>query len=548
MLRSLLALAAMAALTVPFALVVDAQRLPPGVPRPGQGGGQPGQPPQLPPGFPGGGGGGARPQGSGADLYNLGPIGGKAAMTTTPKLGLEVRELFVKAPGDTGGLKQGDVILGAPKDFKADAYHELGAAIELAEQAKKDKDAVVELRVQRDGKDVTVKVTVPAYGPEAKKFPAGKMRDAVVAKALEYLAKQQQGDGGWECHLSGENGRVVMTSLCGMAMLAAGNTASKGDYKTNVRKAAEFVMANVGKESAFGNMGGGGGGNWNQTNWGLGYGGIFLAEVQAASPLSGLKEKLTWVRDQILANMESSGGFAHGPGGPNALNYLELEIVSNYCIAALGGAMANGLEVDKTRLEKALAYVQACGGGKGGVGYSTRQGQVGWGDPGRTGGAIMAFGAVGRADHPYYKPMVGYLAGNLREIIDGHVSPTMHHLSAASACWREGGKTWDAYWEAQRNECTMLRNPDGTFTGRPTKESAQMGRNNDLDLGPVWNTAHWTIILCLEKDNLPVWFGNSGKRSAKPEPKEEKKPEQKPVTGEKPPAKPPEKKPIEIDE
>ncbi|MBE7490571.1 MAG: hypothetical protein HS108_02240 [Planctomycetes bacterium] len=79
-----------------------------------------------------------------------------------------------------------------------------------------------------------------------------------------------------------------------------------------------------------------------------------------------------------------------------------------------------------------------------------------------------------------------------------------------------------------------------------------MGRNNDLDLGPVWNTAHWTIILCLEKDNLPVWFGKAGKKSAKPEPKpepkEEKKPDQKPVTGEKPPAKPPEKKPIEIDE
>lgn len=543
MFRSLLALAALAALTIPFALVVDAQRLPPGgvpVPQPGQGGNG------LPPGFPRPGGGQA-PQGSGADLYNLGPIGGKAAMTTTPKAGLDVKELVAKAPGEVGGLKEGDLIIGAPNPFKADAYHELGAAIELAEQAKKDKDAVVELRVLRGGKEVTVKVNVPAYGPEAKKFPAGKMRDAVVAKALEYLSKQQQGDGGWECHLSGENGRVVMTSLCGMAMLAAGNTAAKGDYRTNVKKAADFVAANIGKESEFGAMGGNGA-NWNQTNWGLGYGGMFLAEVQAASPLPQLKEKLTWVRDQILTNMEATGGFAHGPGGPNALNYLELEIVSNYCIAALGGAMANGLEVDKTKLEKALAYIQACGGGKGGVGYSTRQGQVGWGDPGRTGGAIMAFGAVGRADHPYYRPMVGFLAGNLREIIDGHVSPTMHHLSAASACWREGGKTWDAYWEAQRNECTMLRNPDGTFTGRPTKESAQMGRNNDLDLGTVWNTAHWMIILCLEKDNLPVWFGKSGKKAAKPEPKEEKKPETKPVTGEKPPAKPPEKKPIEIDE
>src|SRR5690606_6844573 len=160
-------------------------------------------------------------------------------------------------------------------------------------------------------------------------------------------------------------------------------------------------------------------------------------------------------------------------------------------------------------------------------GYSTRQGQVGWGDPGRTGGAMMAFGAVGRDDHPYYKPMSAFLQANLRDIIDGHVSPTMHDLSAAAACYREGKKAWGAYWEAQRQECTMLRNPDCTFTGRPTKESAQMGRNNDLDLGTVWNTAHWVIILCLEKDNLPVWFGKSGK-AKKPEP-EPKEPD--PVTG-----------------
>lgn len=92
-------------------------------------------------------------------------------MTTAPKAGLEVKQVFAKAPGESGGLREGDVIVGAPNPFKSDAYHELGAAIEVAEQAKKDKDAVVDLRVMRDGKEVSLKVTVPAYGPDAKKFP-----------------------------------------------------------------------------------------------------------------------------------------------------------------------------------------------------------------------------------------------------------------------------------------------------------------------------------------------------------------------------------------
>jgi hypothetical protein len=303
----------------------------------------------------------------------------------------------------------------------------------------------------------------------------------------------------------------------------------------------KFVSANIGKESELGRMAGGA--NWNQTNWGLGYGGIFLAEAHAAYPTKGSDEKLKWVAETILANMEDTGGFAHGPGGPNALDYLELEIVSNYCIAALGGCKAGGVKVDDKQIEKALTYIQKCGGGKGGVGYSTREGQVGWGDPGRTGGAMMAFGAVGRDNHEYYKPMSAYLQANLRDIIDGHVSPTMHHLSAAAACRREGDKAWEKYWEAQRQECTMLRNPDCTFTGRPTKESQTMGRNNDLDLGAVWNTAHWVIILCLEKDNLPIWFGKAGKKKEKVEEKKED-----PTTGEKKPTKEPEKKKPDTDD
>ncbi|MBK8206668.1 MAG: hypothetical protein IPK87_07700 [Planctomycetes bacterium] len=494
------------------------------------------------PGRPGG-----MPGGSEGDLYNLGPLGGKASLEKSPA-GLNVQKLIVGAPAEKGGVKVGDVITGAPKSFGADAYHELGEAIEAAEAQKKPKDAVVKLTIQRAGKTITIECEVPCYGKDAKDFPGGKMRDAIVDSALEYLGKQQQGDGGWECHLSGDNGRVVMTSLCGMAMLAAGNTAAKGKYKANVAKAASFVASNIGKEDEMFARAAGNGANWNQTNWGIGYGGIFLAEVQAASPQKGLDEKLKWVAETILKNMEASGGFAHGPGGPNALNYLELEIVSNYCVAALGGCMANGVEVDKTKIEAMLTYIQKCGGGKGGVGYSTQPGQVGWGDCGRTGGAIMAFGAVGRDDHAYYKSMVGFMRSTLNDIIDGHVSPTMHHLSAACASYREGSKVWEEYWKAQRHEATMLRCPDGTFTGRPTKESAQMGRNNDLDLGSVWNTAHWTIILCLEKDNLPVYFGKKGKSTTGKEKDEKEDKPKDPTTGEKKDAKPPEKKKPDIDE
>jgi hypothetical protein len=327
-----------------------------------------------------------------------------------------------------------------------------------------------------------------------------------------------------------------MTSLCGLAFIACGSSADKGPYAANVKKAAQFVLANIGEEGGFGGMEKAGGGNWNQTNWGLGYGGIFLAQVELLSPVNGVKEKLAKVRDTILKNMEATGGWAHGPGGPNALGYLELEIVSNYCLSALGGIAACGITVDKNKIEQALTYVQKCGGGGPGVGYSTRQGQVGQGDVGRTGGAVAAFAALGRTDHAYYKPMVGFVHAHLRDIKDGHVSPMMHWLAAAIACRKEGGKLWEAFWDTQRQECTMLRMPDNTFTARPTDESKLMGKNNDLDLGAVWCTAHWVIILGLEKDNLSIWLGKKAK--SKPEPV---KKEPSPTTGEKKPDPPKEK-------
>jgi hypothetical protein len=45
-----------------------------------------------------------------------------------------------------------------------------------------------------------------------------------------------------------------------------------------------------------------------------------------------VKDRLFEVAKKLEANQEASGGWAHGPGGPNALGYLELEIVGNWSL------------------------------------------------------------------------------------------------------------------------------------------------------------------------------------------------------------------------
>lgn len=84
---------------------------------------------------------------------------------------------------------------------------------------------------------------------------------SAVKKGLEYLVKAQQDDGGWNQGggwRTGGNGRVEgakvedpsdigNTCFALLALLRAGNTATEGEYKENVKKGLAFVILKVEK-------------------------------------------------------------------------------------------------------------------------------------------------------------------------------------------------------------------------------------------------------------------------------------------------------------
>src|SRR5581483_5531524 len=172
---------------------------------------------------------------------------------------------------------------------------------------------VVTLTVLRDGKAQPIKVAFPSQGKHSATCPkkCPKCRKIVDAGAA-FLASKQAGDGSFPTELGGKTGKVVVTSLSALALMAAGG------YDSNVNRAADWVAAKIGApdENGFGKLGGGAGGNWNQVNWELGYGLIFLGEL-ARTKRPDLKEKVASVARLIWTNQETSGGWAHGPGGPN---------------------------------------------------------------------------------------------------------------------------------------------------------------------------------------------------------------------------------------
>lgn len=480
---------------------------------------------------------GPRASGRLRDLYNLGILGAKArdADAAAPAAPAEtggarrvdlrgdtkaadegpdrllVELLFPDGPAQKAGLRAGDVIVGvAGKTFKDGSLAPLAHAILKAESGQ-TKGGVVALTVERKGEKETLRIDVPLPqgGKEAATPTVGKARDALLAAASDWLAKRQQEDGGFAETLSGPNGAVVQASVAGLVWLAEGSDLSNGRRSDNVRRAARFVAAHAGEEPGLGSSGGA---NWNQSNWGLAHGAIFLGELQARTPDEDVAAALVRCAEGLVKNQEASGGWAHGPGGPNALGYVELNIVSGLALGGLGLARRAGLEVPAETLRKAEEYIVASGGGDGGVGYSTAQGQRGIGNIGRTAGTWLGCASLGIRGSAWGKKLEGYVRQHAGEVFGGHASLMQHHLLAGVAAQAIGGDAAKSYWEACERDLVLARAPDGSFQPRPWHESLSMQSNSDVSFGEVWTTAAWAIVLGSEpvkggRPGLPAWTG-----------------------------------------
>ncbi|MCB9834248.1 MAG: hypothetical protein H6807_17425 [Planctomycetes bacterium] len=439
------------------------------------------------------------------DWYPLGGLEAEALVATVDKeQGAQIMALVPGGLAEKGGLLVGDLILVAggkklQSDEDDDLIDLLCAQIERAE-AGKAKDgglAELDLIVLRAGKKEKIRLGVRAYPPVTASDPGKCKKTAVVlTEALDFLARDQREDGR-PTLAANENQAVATAALSGLAWLGA----DREKYAEHIGRAADFVMKQAGHEREFGGAmrsASGKEGNWNQTNWSLGYGSIFLAEYLARQDDQERRARLEEMVKQLQDNQEQSGGWAHGPGGPNSLGYLELEIMSNFALGAMGMAQRLGIPLDDAKVIRGYQWVKACTTG-GGVAYSPKPGQAGVGDPGRTAGALWALTQLDRTSE-LGGAMRKYYERGLGELYEGHACPTMHLLNGALASAIAGRKDFAAYWKVHRSFLMSLRLADGAFGYRPNRESQTMGSHPDRSWGPAFATAHVAIIMQLAQD------------------------------------------------
>lgn len=474
------------------------------------------------------------------DLFNLGLLGAKAWDADRPEPSVEmaqgkrriesapfdgkddgpvrlvIRALLGGGPAQQAGLKLGDVLVGVgKKKFTMGSYAPLAAALVAAES----KRGTVVLQVIRDGKSQKVTVAIPVTTVAAKKPAYGAQRRKICADALAFLAGKQQDDGGFAATLGGVNGQSVMTCLAGLAWLAGGSSLSDGTYKNQLAKARDFVVKSLGQQDRLGTSDGA---NWDQTNWKYAYAGIFLGELQLRSPTDELMPVLSDIASQLCARQEASGGFAHGPGGPNALHYLELNIVGGFVMSALGQVKQAGAELDDKVIAQLNDYLEKSSSGSGGVAYSTKAGQVGQGNVGRTAISWLGNVSLGLRRKSFAKKMEKWLKREIASVMGGHASLMQHITLAGVAAKALGSKATKAYWKVMERDLTLCRCPDGSIQMRPWHESLGMGSNSDVSMGQIWSTASWAIVLAadgfadkLDKKvivgGLPGWTGKLAK-------------------------------------
>ncbi len=472
----------------------------------------------------------------GLDLFNLGILGGKANNADDPPpqlkqraegrritgggdpkttLGperLRVALIYPGGPLEKAGIKPGDVIVGVNKaNFAKGSMEPLAAALRKGEAAEKPGLTLV---LERGKKNESIRVELPGGKRDALLPFKGAARHATSRAALDWLVARQTEDGGFPATLCGTTGVVVQVSLAGLAWLGAQDAQGEGPYLAAIEKARDFVFRHVDAPDEL--PGPSSGPNWNQTNWAFVHAAIFLGELHLRRPAPLVQRELQRIATEIGRRQEASGGWAHGPGGKNALGYLELNIVSSLALSGLGMAALAGCTIDEKVLDKAMGYLEASGGGDGGVAYSTSPGQQGQGNIGRTAGSWLGAENLGLGKQGFTAKMRSYVGRHSGEIFEGHASLMQHILLAGVAASAHGPESWKRYLETAEAELVLARAPDGSLQPRPWHESISMQSNSDVDLGQVWTTAAWAVVLVADpKDSLgaglPGWTGASRK-------------------------------------
>lgn len=312
-----------------------------------------------------------------------------------------------------------------------------------------------------------------------------------IDKGLAWLAGAQEANGSFG-ERTQYQGNLAVTSLAGLAFMAGGHQPGRDQYGRNVLKALEFVMSKEDKTTYKGFLHNPAGPT-HGAMYSHGFATLFLAEVHGMIPDRALQRN---VRDLLVRAVERIEKSQNDEGGWRYQPYpSQADVSVTICqIMALRAARNAGLAVKKSVVDKCTEYVQKCQSEDGGFRYFQSVGSSAFA---RSAAGVCALYCAGvyKGEHVQrgLKYLLKYKPGvplSRREIPDVHYFYGQYY--AAQAMWTAGGRYWQEWFPAIREELLTRMKPrfDGCWPDSATCNS--------------YGTAMACIILQIPNNYLPI--------------------------------------------
>jgi prenyltransferase beta subunit len=357
--------------------------------------------------------------------------------------------------------------------------------------------------------------SAPAQDPRfeqdvtTSQVPITEAHEAAVNRGLEWLARQQRPDGGWEGEVGfklnttyrvtreGET-HVGVTALAGMAFLAGGHLPGRGQYGTLLDRCIEFVLSCVQEDGYITHAG--------TRMYSHAFATLFLAEVYGMTHREDVRFKLQKAIDFIVKSQNEEGGWRYVPLARES----DMSIVVCQSLA-LRAARNIGIRVPKSTVDRAIAYVVASavtddprqqrlrmGGYRSDVGTFRYQIE----DSSRstfplTAAGVTALHGLGIYSHDLIVKGIEFLNAELGEFNASHGEREHYffwygHYYGVQAMYSRGGHDWVNYFTRLREFLLRKQDPDGSW-------------DNPTGPGEAFGTAMAVLILEIPFNFLPIF-------------------------------------------
>lgn len=298
---------------------------------------------------------------------------------------------------------------------------------------------------------------------------------ASIDKGLAWLAGQQYEDGAFGRGQYYKK-NVAITALACLAFMSEGSVPGRGRYAKIVERGVDFILDSSSGSGLLGDPRAG------SPMYGHGFATLLLAELRGMSQRPDLDEKLHKAVQLIIVTQNAEGGWRYQPVRADA--DVSVTVAQ---VMALRAARNAGIAVPRQTLDAAIRYIRKCQRPDGGFSYMINREASAF--P-RSAAATAALQYAGLYDSPEVQKGLSYLMQFLpgKAKVAGHYEYAQYY--AIQVMFQAGGRHWQTWYPAIRDELIARQRSDGSWTGQA---------------GDDYGTAMSLIVLQVPNRLLPIF-------------------------------------------